>query len=315
MNIISIFTSAYGRLYSKNHVINIIYSPFRFFLRRSANLFLPYFLKKSNKKALFPSIENGVIVSLTSFPARINKVWLVIECLKRQSVLPDKIILWLSKDQFPNESDIPESLKQRVGNLFEVRLVDGDIRSHKKYFYAMTEFPGKAFITCDDDVFYHSNMVKNLVVASKMYPGCIIANNSTEMTYNKDGALLPYIEWKNNFRPYASKNRVQIGIGGVLYPPGCLHELVLRKDLFSKLSPMADDLWLSLMARLNKTPVVQSEKNILNLPIEDSSPSLSSVNNGEKNMNDLQIANMRRWLKEEMLPDIYNVDFVIEYTT
>lgn len=270
---------------------------------------------KSEKNTFAHSMGNEVIVSLTSFPARISKVWMVIECLKRQSVMPEKIILWLSKDQFPNENDIPESLKRREDRLFEVRLVEGDIRSHKKYFYAMTEFPDKAFITCDDDVFYHPDMVKNLITAGRKYPGCIIANVSSEMTYSDSGELLPYVEWKNNIKAYASRNRVQIGIGGVLYPPGCLHKLVLRKELFSKLSPMADDLWLSLMARLNKTPVVQSAKNVLNLPIEDGSPSLSSVNNGEKNMNDVQIANMRRWLKEEMLPDVYNVDFVVEYTS
>lgn len=311
MNILCIFTSAYGFLYSKTHVINIIYSPFRFLLRKSANLFLPYILKKNNKTHIH-SIENGVIVSLTSFPARIDKVWMVIECLKRQSVLPGKIILWLSKDQFPTENCIPDSLKRQVDKLFEIRMVDGDIRSHKKYYYVLQEYPVKTFITCDDDVFYHPNTIKNLIYASRKYPNAIIANVSSEMTYSESGELLPYVEWRNNFKPYASHNRVQIGIGGVLYPPGSLHELVLRKDLFIKLSPMADDLWLSLMARLKKTPVVQSKKNILNLPIEDGSPSLSNVNNGEKNMNDVQIGNMRSWLKEEKLPDVYENKYVVE---
>ena len=310
MNLLSLFTKSYGALQNYGGMPFWVMTPFRRIIRKLANRILPHYLAKPVKHD--GTIEKNLIISFTSFPARINDVWMVIESLKRQTVLPEKIILWLSKDQFPNVNDIPDSLKQREDNLFEIRLVDGDIRSHKKYFYAMTEFPDKTFITCDDDVFYPPNMVKNLITAARMYPGCIIANVSSEMTYDENGVLLPYVEWKNNFKPYASRNRVQIGIGGVLYPPNCLSEMVLRKDLFTKLSPMADDLWLSLMARLTHTPVVQSSKNILNLPIEDGSPSLSSVNNGEKNMNDVQICNMRNWLKDESLPDIYDKKYVVE---
>ena len=69
------------------------------------------------------TIENGVIISFTSFPARINDVWKVVESLKNQSILPAKIILWLSKEQFPDGSGIPASLKDREGDIFEIRIV------------------------------------------------------------------------------------------------------------------------------------------------------------------------------------------------
>lgn len=38
-----------------------------------------------------------VIVSVTSYPARINEVVLAIKTIYRQTMLPDKVILWLCK--------------------------------------------------------------------------------------------------------------------------------------------------------------------------------------------------------------------------
>lgn len=311
--LLGLFTTIYGLLYSRNKILNKFYSPFRYLLRETANCLLPKYLCNENTIINKPVAKN-CLVSFTSFPARINEVWMVVECLKRQSVLPEKIILWLSKNQFPSAEDVPNNLKQREDSLFEIQMVDEDIRSHKKYYYVMSKYPDKAFITCDDDVFYHPDMIKNLLETSKKYPGCIIANVSSEMTYDGRGELLPYVQWKNNYRPFASYNRVQIGIGGVFYPPNCLNELVLNKALFIELAPYADDLWLSLMARLNKTPIVQSKKNRLSLPIENGSPSLSTVNNGEKNMNDVQIGRMRNWLKQEQLPDIYSEEYIVKYS-
>lgn len=303
------FTAVYGSLWNRKRIPVRLLSPIRWTVRRIANHFIPlYFSKPSFMNG---KTENNLIVSLTSFPARINEVWMVVESLKRQSVLPEKIILWLSKKQFPSIEDIPQNLKKCEDSLFEIRMVDEDIRSHKKYYYVMSEYPDKAFITCDDDVFYHPDMIKDLVEASKKFPGCIIANVSSEMSYGADGELLPYVQWKSNYKPYASSNRVQIGIGGVLYPPNCLNEHVLNKQLFLELAPLADDLWLSMMARLNRTPVVQSKNNRLTLPIENGSPSLSNVNNGEKNMNDVQIGRMRSWLEAESLPDIYEKNYEV----
>lgn len=304
MFIFKALNNIYGLLGTYTYLPFWFLTPIRIVVRSLANWYYPRYLKRPVNN--YGNRERNLIVSFTSFPERINDVWMVVECLKRQTLLPEKIILWLSKEQFHTTNDIPNNLKQCEDSLFEIRMVDEDIRSHKKYYYVMSEYPNKSFITCDDDVFYHPDMIKDLVEASHKYPNCIIANVSSEMSFGNDGTLLPYVQWKGNFKPYASNNRVQIGIGGVLYPPYCLNEHVLEKQLFLRLAPLADDLWLSMMARLNKTPVVQSKRSRLTLPIENGSPTLSSINNGEKNMNDVQIERMREWLRNEGLPDIYN---------
>jgi hypothetical protein len=71
-----------------------------------------YLAKTTNQICLNTNIEKleteKAIASLTSFPARINHTYISIECLLRQSVNPDRIILWLAEDQFPNQlNDLP----------------------------------------------------------------------------------------------------------------------------------------------------------------------------------------------------------------
>lgn len=309
MNVLNLLTKSYGKLHSYRGIPYWVLTPFRRIIRRVTNVFLPNYLAKIHRQRLNNRCD--VIVSLTSFPARINTVWMVVESLKNQTLRPMKIILWLSKEQFPTKQDIPNSLWECEDSLFEVRIVDGDIRSHKKYYYVLQEYPDKSFVTCDDDIYYHPKMLQKLVETGKRYQCCIIANDTAEMKWDGEGNLKSYKDWGRDPKAYSSKNLVQIGIGGVLYPPHCLCNYVTRMDLFTRLAPLADDLWLSLMARLNGTPVIQAPDYALPLPIESNAPTLSSENNGN-NMNDQQIIKMREWLQQEGLEDVYSSDYNIE---
>lgn len=309
MNKLDFYTKLYSRLHNYPGIPFWLLTPLRKLVRSRANRVLPYYLlKRRGRKDV---VESDLIISFTSFPARIKDVWKVVESLKNQSVLPEKIILWLSEVQFPTRETIPESLWKEEDDLFEVRMVDEDIRSHKKFYYVMQEYPDKTFVTCDDDIYYHPDMLKNLVDGSKKFPGCVIANTTRYIQFDEDQKLLPYNSWRVTQKPFASKDLIQIGVGGVLYPPHVLHELTLRKDLFFSLTPMADDIWLNSMARLNGIPVVKTAMQLLPLPIENGSPSLSSVNRGSSK-NDDQLKTLRSWLKEFLFDPYaanYHVDF------
>lgn len=309
MNRLNIITKCYAQLHDYPGVPNCVVTPLRKLIRGIAHRTLPAYLSKlSGYKG--ERIE-GVIISFTSFPARILDVWQVVKCLKNQSVLPEKIILWLSKDQFPSKDSIPDSLWQEEDDLFEIRMVEGDIRSHKKFYYVMQEFPGKSFVTCDDDIYYHPDMLKHLIDTSKQYPGCVVANTARKITFAEDGSLMPYNKWKPEGKSFSSDDLIQIGVGGVLYPPHCLHELTLRKDLFWSLTPMADDIWLNCMARLNNAPVVKTDLRFIALTIDNDSPSLSSENKGQ-GKNDNQLVALREYLSINEI-DVYANDCKISY--
>ena len=94
-----------------------------------------------------------IIVSVTSHPARIREVVLAIRTVYRQTRQPDKVILWLGEEKFPNRyEDLPEELLRLVSEKgLEIRWCE-DIGPHTKYFYAFQEYPDALVITIDDDI-------------------------------------------------------------------------------------------------------------------------------------------------------------------
>ena len=166
-------------------------------LGRIANYTYPVYCNSNkirlNKNYASKMCHHKVIISLTSFPARIDKVYLCINSLLRQSVRADKIVLWLADTQFPNGSGIPESLKRLVGEKFEIRFCD-DLRSYKKIFYSAQQFKDDIIITVDDDTLYPEDWLLNLINTYIKYPDCVCCYRAHKIVL-KSGKIAPYSEW------------------------------------------------------------------------------------------------------------------------
>jgi len=227
------------------------------------------------------SRPGGVIISLTSFPARINKVWQVIECMKRQSLQPMKIILWLSKDQFPNEQNIPESLKEREDDEFEIRLVDGDIRSHKKYYYVAKEYPNSLVFLIDDDIYYPTDILERSLQQYNKSGNSIICNYGYKIMRNADGNRKRYSEWEPLYSHTESESLFFGSGGGTLLNPSKLYYDLTNIDLALKLCPLADDIWLNVMAKLAGLKIKLLNNGLIMPIISKNDTTLSSVNNGQ----------------------------------
>ena len=233
--------------------------------------------------------KEPVIISLTSFPARIHRLWIVVECLLRQTYSIKRIILWLSENQFPKKSCIPQSLTNLISDKFEIRLVSGDIRSHKKYYYAFNEFPSSLVMLVDDDIFYPSTMLDELYRDRNKYggEGVVVGRWGNVIAHDERGGLLPYLKW----RPVENENEDNQFFGsggGTLLRAENLYEDCLNIELARKLAPLADDVWLNAMCRLKGLRIHIKRQQIL--PVLNRNPcNLSKENNGENNMNDVQI--------------------------
>lgn len=223
-------------------------------------------IKPSLEKKFLSILENPgknqikndpeIIVSLTSFPARIESIWITIESITRQSIPPNRILLYLSLEQFPDRR-IPGSLNKLVKQgKVEVRYVEGDIRSHKKYFYAFQEFVNAWIITFDDDVYYPFDAIQKLVNTKKKFNDCVICNRAHVMKNHGDG-FLPYREWEHNavVKHQPSFSLMPTGVGGVLYESRFFSDDIFSKSLFTKLTPFADDIWLKVMSVKNEVEV------------------------------------------------------------
>ncbi|MDL2213353.1 glycosyltransferase [Bacteroides sp. OttesenSCG-928-D19] len=203
--------------------------------------------------------NNQLIVSLTSFPAAIPYAMGAIQSILEGSVLPNKIVLYLTFSQFP-EGKIPQELQELSNSnpIFEIRNYDKDIRSYRKLIPALSDFPDAIIVTIDDDVWYHKNMLRNLMRLHKELPHAILAHRAKRLQLNT-----PYRKWKKyrwysffTKRLHVSYTNIQTGVGGVLYPPHSLNSEMLDPAIFTKIAPTTDDIWFWAAAVANETKIV-----------------------------------------------------------
>lgn len=188
----------------------------------------------------------GLIVSLTSIPERIGFVWLTIESIRRQTVLPENIILVLSAEQFP-EKQVPRSLRVRQKRGLTILFEEGDRGSYKKLLPVIQRFPAHSVITIDDDVLYRKEMIEHFLKIAVDVPDTIIGSRGRKLSL--DGQTLsPYSTWPLAL-PLEAGGVVLTGHGGVLYPAGAFEELS-EDTMFmgERLCPNADDIWFWALA-------------------------------------------------------------------
>jgi hypothetical protein len=202
-----------------------------------------------------------LIVSLTSFPARIHTTHLAVESILRQSTKPDKIILWLAEEDFPNLLDgIPESLKSQMPRGLDIRFCE-DLRSHKKYYFVLKWFPDCKVVIVDDDLFFHNDLIKNLVELNMNYPNSVVSTRVHKMKFDR-GVLLPYRQWHLNYSGDSARIILHHNSGhGTLLDTSTLRfdDVFFNKDLIRKISMHSDDVWFKVnLIRLKITVATNS---------------------------------------------------------
>ena len=204
--------------------------------------------------------EERVIVSLTSFPARIHKVYYAIKSLMLQTYKADEIILWLSESQFP-ERKLPENFKYLTDRGLTIRWCD-DLRSHKKYFYVLQEQDSdEVVITYDDDIIYEADSIEKLMKTHEQYPDCIICNRGHEIVYDKNGKLTEYKHWSIHSPIGVSeptKYLVPSTGNGCLYPYGVMPPVTFDWEKAKANAYSADDIWMRFCSLSNGVKVVKT---------------------------------------------------------
>lgn len=206
-----------------------------------------------------------IIVSMTSYPARINTVHMAIRSLLAQKMLPDCVVLWLCESDFPNrEADLPESLLEILSKDVQIRWVREDLRPHKKYYWALQEYRDDYVIIVDDDLLYRNSMIGDLMKTHKIFPNAVVAARTHLITFDQHGRVLPYEQWVYEAPHYhhalvgkASRRLFATNGAGTLYPP----QVHMPQETFNmadiqRLCLTADDLWLKVMQLRVDIPVV-----------------------------------------------------------
>ena len=184
--------------------------------------------------------QADVVVSLTSYGRRVKKsvVCYTVYSLLRQTLQPKRIILWLSQDEW-TENTLPKRVAQLRQYEVEIRFCE-DMRSYKKLLPTLQFLPDEDIITVDDDVLYPASLVGQLMSTHEQHPEDIIATHM----YSPDmDNLQPYRQWHLAPLGTGGMHFFAVGVGGILYPAHALHSQMLDYALACRYAPLADDVW------------------------------------------------------------------------
>lgn len=205
-----------------------------------------------------------VIISLTSFPARVNTVHQAIQTLLVQTYKADRIILWLARDEFPEgENSLPLQLQKLCARGLEIRWCE-NIRSYKKLIPTLERFPDAIIMTFDDDLLYSKYVVERLIAAYMARPDCMHCHRAAMMIYYAPNHIERILDFKKDYSNPTYLYELTSG-SGCLYPPHCFHKDITNRELFMTLAPTNDDLWFWLMGVMNGYRVNIVKKNISRL--------------------------------------------------
>jgi len=195
-----------------------------------------------------PRQDPGLVVCMTSYPARIRGAWVSIESLFRQDYRPFLLILVLAESQFP-KGKLPLIIRLQIWKGLRIMWVAEDNGSFDHLWPAYSAHPDSNIISVDDDKIFPSNLVRQLTSASRANPGNVIGARGWEMK-SVDGELRFGEGWQRADRQSPSDLLFMPPGNGSLYPPGSLPQLTGDDQIRKVLCPRADDVWYWAMTAL-----------------------------------------------------------------
>jgi hypothetical protein len=212
-----------------------------------ARIFLEYrwYTKGGERPHLLPG---KLVVSLTSHPPRFGTLALTLRSLLRQTIKADHTILWIAHADMPL---LPKNVIDLKKAGLEIRATE-DLKSYLKIIPALEAFPDAFICTADDDLYYWSTWLEELIDRRDSSDRTVTCHRAHEITLDPLGRLQPYGEWLNDvpFRGTAI-DLFPTGAMGALYPPGTLSHNAEDRAAALELCPKADDIWLYWIGQRN----------------------------------------------------------------
>lgn len=244
-------------------------------------------------------LQGQLVVSLTSYPKRFDTLNVTLQSLLNQTVIPDKLILWLCEVDFPS---LPDSVRALESQGLEIFVIQDDWRSYKKLIPALLNFPSSYIVTADDDLLYRPTWLEELVDAHTLIGG-VVAHRAHIAQTSESGNFRPYNEWiaatpPDNFCLLRSPLVFPTTGAGVLYPPELFSDEALDASRAMRICPTGDDIWFYFMLlRSGHAASLISGRSLIE--IGQGNESLWSING--RGGNDDQI---RAWIEEYGMPNL-----------
>ncbi len=228
-----------------------------------------------------------LIVNLTTTSERLNLCSPTLWSLVHQCKLPDKIILWVSKDKYLSDNGIespPEFINEinSINNIIEVKFVK-NTGPYRKIVPALSYFSNSDFLVyCDDDAIYGFDWLLSLYTV-------FVNNNELAPVASRVRKKIPSI--LGGYKSYLKfplitecgkikKDYIITGLGGVIFKKEHMSEKLRNLDDYLYLCPKADDIWFSKIFELSVNYIIVNSEALREVhEIGHSITSLTSFNN------------------------------------
>jgi len=285
--------------------------------------------KIDNARSMFSIFEGKripeLVVSLTSYPERMSDLKYTLHSLLNQSMKPDKIVLWLTYEEFPDkENAISNDILKFKNNGLTIKFCH-NLKSYNKLIPALREYPEDIIVTFDDDIYYEEGRLERLYMAYQKNPLYIHCHRASKVTFYEDDKIKPWSLWKRGALCNGNETKPSLlnsaaGFCGILYPPHSLHQDVFNEELIGKLCPNNDDIWFWAMAVLQGTKINLVKENMKDVVYVNPERELGLIGrtlaatNVGKNKNDEQLEAIlehykidSKWLEENKFHEIKGV--------
>lgn len=204
-----------------------------------------------------------IIVSLTSTSQRLKLCRAALISLATQSLLPDKIILNVSKEPYLRDAGISNSDKDlfnyllsntphTIQEIIEINWVENTGPYRKLVPTLLEADPSDIIVTADDDIFYHPEWLSLLLENFDSSNKTIHAARVRYKIKNKINRNTGYIHWPiiNKDTVLSHNDWIITFGGGAVISKSWLPDRLIQDRSYLELAPTADDLWFSKIFQL-----------------------------------------------------------------
>ncbi|GAB3374920.1 glycosyltransferase family protein [Azotobacter armeniacus] len=206
---------------------------------------------------------SNITVNITTTHNRLDLCSQTVWSLLNQSVPPEKIVIWVSKEAYLIDKGVDKAPDwmldlNKIKKIIEFRWT-ANTGPYRKLFPALVEATkDQVIVYADDDTIYKENWLNLLVTKFREHnEEKIVASRVRISKRNIFGRHKTYMLWPISQKEIELDSDYLItGVGGVILKKKHIKEKLLNNQDYLKICPKSDDLWISEIIARSKTPVL-----------------------------------------------------------
>lgn len=157
-------------------------------------------------------LDRDIVVNITTWVKRDWCLYSMLKNLKKQTLYPNRIVLWLCREEY-NDKNLPRTIRKCIDEklLTDIMWVEKNTKGHKRY-NCFKYYNDCYNVLLDDDILYRETFIEDIYNEAKKHQDCLTVYSSRGCDYHG----LKFVETKLHEEP-SHKNMFMAGCS--CFPP------------------------------------------------------------------------------------------------